>query len=268
VADRLGVFVDQVYAAPGDASSPALLAATACCALQVYMDFSGYCDIAIGAARMLGVSLTENFRWPMLARNPVDFWARWHITLGTWFRDYLFTALVGRRRPGAPRRLLNLVIVLTLMGLWHGPAWHFVLLGLAAGLAVAAYEGVYLVTGRSRAKPLFGRGRLSAALAVSLMNLFTLALMVLFRAQSLGDVRAAAAGLFCGSWSFDPVVAVYGGAAVSLWGICVATGLLSGETRKERPLPAPLRAAVWFALLLALLYGAVDTHQQFIYFQF
>jgi alginate O-acetyltransferase complex protein AlgI len=236
--------------------------------LQVYMDFSGYCDIAIGSARMLGISLTENFRWPMLSRNPIDLWSRWHITLSTWFRDYLFTALVGRRRPGTPRRLLNLVIVLTLMGLWHGPAWHFVLCGLAVGLAVAAYEGVYLVTGRSRAKPLFGRGWLSAALAVSLMNLFTLVLVLLFRSQSLADVRAVASGLCCGSWSFDPVVAVYGVAAVLLWAICVATGLLSGETRKELPLAAPLRAVLWFALLLALLYGAVDTHQQFIYFQF
>ncbi|MCK9460909.1 MAG: hypothetical protein M0R80_14825 [Proteobacteria bacterium] len=267
-ADRLGLFVDHVYGAPTEAAAAALVVATACFALQVYMDFSAYCDIAIGAARMMGISLTENFRWPMLARNPVDFWARWHVTLGTWFRDYVFTALVGRRRPGTARRLANLVVVMVLVGLWHGPAWHFVAFGLAAGLSIAAYEGIYLFTGRSRAKPLFGGGLLASVSAVLLMHLLGFGLALLFRSPSLADAATIASGVARGGWSFNGLTAGYAAGAAAIWIACVARGAFHERGRRDLSMPAPLRALLWLALLLAILYGAVDTHQQFIYFQF
>jgi D-alanyl-lipoteichoic acid acyltransferase DltB (MBOAT superfamily) len=217
---------------------------------------------------MLGIALTENFRWPLLARNPVDFWARWHITLGTWFRDYVFTALVGRRRPGSARRLVNLVAVMVLVGLWHGPAWHFVAFGLAAGLGIALYEGIYLVSGRPRAAPLFGRGAPAAIAAVALMSLFNFWLMLLFRAPSLAEAGTIAAGLVRGPWSVDAATAIFAVFGAAVWVAAAASAALFGDATRVRPIPAPLRALLWFALLLALLYGAVDTNQQFIYFQF
>lgn len=268
IADRFGLFADHVYGAPAEASASALLIGTACFAVQVYLDFSSYCDIAIGAARMLGISLSENFLWPMLSRNPVELWTRWHITLGTWFRDYLFTAIVGRRRPGPVRRIANLVLLMVLAGLWHGPAWHFVAFGLAAGLGVALYEGIYLVSGRPRSRPLFGAGPLSTIAAVALMNLFGLGLVVLFRAQSLADAGVVFAGVFRGPWDVDGVAIGYAAAAAVVWAVCIARGALFSDERREIPMPAALRAAFWLVLCVAILYGAVDTDQQFIYFQF
>jgi alginate O-acetyltransferase complex protein AlgI len=268
LADRLGLFVDRVYAAPSEASAATLLIGTVCFALQVYLDFSAYCDIAIGSARMMGISLTENFRWPLLARNPSELWTRWHITLSSWFRDYLFTALVGRKRPGTAKRLFNLILVMTIAGLWHGPAWHFVAYGFVAGLGVALYDGTYLVTGRSRAKPLFGQGVLPTVAAMALMHLFGLVLIVLFRARSFADVGVVFRGIAAGAWTTDPVAAAYALAAVLLWSAIVARGVYYRDGRRDLGMPAPVRACFWFALVLAILYGAVDTNQQFIYFQF
>jgi len=268
VADRLGLFVDQVYGAPQDATPPAVIVATACFALQVYMDFSGYCDVAIGTARMMGIRLSENFRWPMLASNPVDFWSRWHITLGAWFRDYLFTALVGRRRPGVPRRILNILIVLLAMGVWHGAGWNFALFGLAAGIAVAAYEAAHILSGRSRARPLFGAGPLAAVAAVALTNVHLITLAFLFRSQSISHMGELLRRLGEGPWVPAQEVAVYAACALVLWALCVARGRYNGEERRPLRMPAPLRAVFWTGLVVALLYGAVDTSQQFIYFQF
>lgn len=108
-------------------------------ALRILMDFSGYSDIAIGFARLLGVQLPENFNWPYLARNLQDFWQRWHISLSSWIRDYIYIPLGGSRQ-GTPRRLLNGLIAFGLCGLWHGAAWNFVAWGIfhGVGLGVCA----------------------------------------------------------------------------------------------------------------------------------
>ena len=139
VADSLSFYVDR--AAPGFAQLPFLerwefLAAVA---FRILMDFSGYSDIAIGAARLLGIRLPENFDWPYLATNIRDFWQRWHISLSSWVRDYVYIPLGGNRR-GPLRRVLNGLVAFGLIGLWHGPAWSFVLWGVyhGAGLAVSS----------------------------------------------------------------------------------------------------------------------------------
>jgi len=107
---------------------------------RILMDFSGYSDIAIGFARLLGVTLPENFNWPYLARNLQDFWQRWHISLSYWIRDYVYIPLGGGRR-GLARRVLNGMAAFGLCGLWHGPAWHFVLWGLYHGLGLSVCAG-------------------------------------------------------------------------------------------------------------------------------
>jgi alginate O-acetyltransferase complex protein AlgI len=124
-------------------------------AFRILLDFSGYSDIAIGLARMFGISLPENFRWPYLARNIQEFWQRWHISLSTWIRDYLYIPLGGSRL-GVPRQVLNGFIVFALCGLWHGAAWNFILWGIYHGAGLAICGNYRLILGRSGA--VLGRG--------------------------------------------------------------------------------------------------------------
>ena len=187
IADRLGLYVNAVYNEPAQwAGWPALLA-TFFFAFQIYCDFSGYSDIAIGAARVMGFNLMENFRRPYFARSPAEFWRRWHISLSTWFRDYLYIPLGGNRVP-VPRWYLNLMIVFLVSGLWHGAAWTFVLWGGLHGLYVvgeAATRGV-----RGKLTHGLGLDRRPTMLAV-LSGLITFMLVclawILFRANSIAD---------------------------------------------------------------------------------
>jgi D-alanyl-lipoteichoic acid acyltransferase DltB (MBOAT superfamily) len=187
VADRLAVYVDAVYGAPADHQGLTVLLATYCFAVQIYCDFSGYSNIAIGAARVLGYDLTGNFDRPYAARSVAEFWRRWHITLSTWFRDYLYIPL-GGNRCARPRWALNVMAVFVLSGLWHGAAWTFVAWG--------ALHGLYLVVGVLSAGPRerlarrlrldrLGPVRAMAQVAV-VFNLVSFA-WIFFRARSLGD---------------------------------------------------------------------------------
>ena len=128
LADTAAVFVDSVYASPADASGPAVLLATLLFAGQIYWDFSGYSDIAVGAAALLGVRLSRNFDHPYRADSLRDFWRRWHISLTRWFTDYVYIPLGGSRR-GTARLAVNTMVVFLLSGLWHGAALHFVVWG-------------------------------------------------------------------------------------------------------------------------------------------
>jgi alginate O-acetyltransferase complex protein AlgI len=135
IADRLAAFVDVAYDMPAFASPVALIIATYFYAFQIYCDFSGYSDIAIGTARVLGINLMENFRRPYFSRSVPEFWGqnRWHISLNTWFRDYLYIPL-GGSRVSRPRFYLNILAVFMVSGLWHGAAWTFVAWGALNGL--------------------------------------------------------------------------------------------------------------------------------------
>jgi alginate O-acetyltransferase complex protein AlgI len=139
IADNLTSMIEQAQSnfATLDVFSRWLLLAGL--AFRILMDFSGYSDIAIGMARLLGVRLPENFNWPYLAKNLQDFWQRWHISLSSWIRDYIYIPLGGNRH-GPARRVVNGLIAFALCGLWHGPAWNFVLWGLyhGVGLVVCA----------------------------------------------------------------------------------------------------------------------------------
>ena len=108
---------------------------------RILLDFSGYSDMAIGYARMMGIIVPENFNWPYLARSPIEFWQRWHISLSTWIRDYVYIPLGGNRL-GTPRRIVNALAAMVICGLWHGPAWNFAIWGLYHGLGLAATTGL------------------------------------------------------------------------------------------------------------------------------
>ncbi|MDD3312788.1 MBOAT family O-acyltransferase [Pseudodesulfovibrio sp.] len=193
IADRLGVFVDQIYAAPGSFSPLQVSLATLFFSFQIYCDFSAYTDIARGVAQVFGIDLMENFRTPYFATSIRDFWRRWHISLSTWFRDYMYIPLGGSRL-SPQRTLLNVLVVFAVCGLWHGASWNFVIWGTVHGLMLCV-----LVLWR-RALPKRAHGpALDAVLdvgrALCLFTAVTLA-WVFFRAADLSQAMAVFSKIF------------------------------------------------------------------------
>jgi D-alanyl-lipoteichoic acid acyltransferase DltB (MBOAT superfamily) len=137
IADRLAVYVDSVYGDVAHANSISVALAIVFFAFQIYFDFSGYSDIALGSARVMGYDLMKNFDRPFISRNITEFWRRWHISLSTWFNDYLFTPLVIAKRDwGKGAVVFALLITFLISGLWHGAGWTFLIYGLLHGIAV------------------------------------------------------------------------------------------------------------------------------------
>jgi alginate O-acetyltransferase complex protein AlgI len=137
VADRLAVYVNEVYNNPANYHGMPVLMASYFFAIQIYCDFSGYSDIAIGAARVMGFDLMQNFNLPYFAKSVKEFWNRWHISLSTWFKDYVYIPL-GGSRVSEPRWMLNLLIVFAISGLWHGANWTFIIWGLLHGIFIVS----------------------------------------------------------------------------------------------------------------------------------
>lgn len=147
IADRLAISVDNIYNHSADQSGSSLALGTVFFAFQIYCDFSGYTDIAIGSAKVLGFDLMKNFRRPYLATSLSEFWQRWHISLSTWFRDYVYFPL-GGNRVAKGRIYLNLLIVFLISGLWHGAKWTFVIWGVLNGLLLVI-ESMFKVSSKS-----------------------------------------------------------------------------------------------------------------------
>jgi alginate O-acetyltransferase complex protein AlgI len=185
VADSLGIYVDMVFHDPGDFSGISCWIALYAYAFQIYMDFSGYTDVALGAGRMLGLRLSENFSLPYLAQSPAEFWHRWHITLSTWLRDYLYIPL-GGSRGSRSKTMRNLFLTMALGGLWHGAAWTFVAWGIYHGLLLAVQR---LVGGRRTAADVAGDPFPLKALRVIGMFHLTCLGWLLFRAQDWATVH-------------------------------------------------------------------------------
>ena len=142
IADRIAIFVDNVYANVDIYDGRYLLLASVLFAFQIYCDFAGYSTIAIGAAEVMGFELMENFNSPYLSQSVAEFWRRWHISLSTWFKEYVYIPLGGNRK-GAKRQILNLIIVWGLTGIWHGASWNFVLWGLYYGVLLIFEKFVF-----------------------------------------------------------------------------------------------------------------------------
>ena len=185
IADRLAPFVDAAYRQPAFASPADLVIATYFFAFQLYCDFSGYSDIAIGTAKVLGFDLMENFRRPYLATSVREFWAnRWHLSLSAWFRDYLYIPL-GGSRVSSFRLYLNLMVVFLVSGLWHGANWTFVVWGGLNGL----YQVIGLMMARGSRRAARDAGRSVVGSLIGGVVTFHLVLItwVFFRAASLSD---------------------------------------------------------------------------------
>jgi len=286
IADRLAIVVNGVYGDPTAYSAGTLLLATWLYAVQIYCDFSGYSDIALGAANVMGFRLMENFDRPYFATSIGDFWRRWHISLSTWFKDYLYVPLGGSRTTRW-RHVRNLLVVFIISGLWHGAAWTFVIWG--------ALHGVYLacsvVTSRLRQQLVaalhlnrLGWG-LTVLRTVVTFNLVSFA-WIFFRARSLADANLIVRRLAAGAWYtvLHPIAVLASiGGGVSLltsgevaWSIVLCTLLFMIQMVRGERLVVPslaagpvwLRWSAYYTMVLMILLTGVFGRQSFIYFQF
>jgi alginate O-acetyltransferase complex protein AlgI len=186
LANPMAFAADKIFALPqSDLTSPLAWLGAICYSLQIYYDFSGYSDMAIGLGRMFGFRFLENFNYPYVSRSIQEFWRRWHISLSSWFRDYLYIPLGGNRR-GTLRTYLNLLTVFLLCGLWHGASWTFVGWGL--------YHGFFLVAERSRIGSVLDR--LWGPLRHCLTLLIIVVGWVVFRSDSIGEAFSYLAIMF------------------------------------------------------------------------
>ncbi|MBN1481247.1 MBOAT family protein [candidate division KSB1 bacterium] len=269
IANRLAIYVDAVYGNADLHNGVTLLFATYLFAFQIYCDFSGYSDIAIGAARVLGYDLMRNFRRPYFAKTINEFWHRWHISLSTWFRDYLYIPLGGNRK-GLTKMLLNMIIVFIVSGMWHGANWTFLIWGVLHG--VFAVMSKVTLPWRDR----FVAGKLPRALVVFFRMFVTFHLVCLawifFRADSITEANFIIQQIvtFPGRDLFIPEFDKFS------YGIFVVVFLLFVESAQEWlhlsekfiRRPRAIRWLSYVAIFVVLVLIGVFDESQFIYFQF
>ena len=196
IADGVAPLVNEIFANAASASWFQLLAGAMLFALQIYGDFSGYSDIARGVSRLMGIELMVNFRQPYLSRNTTEFWRRWHISLSTWLRDYLYIPL-GGNRGGTFATYRNLMLTMLLGGLWHGARWNFVIWGGLHGLYLAVHKWWLSRRNRPRPAPAVQRispGALAAMLATFLLVDFT---WIFFRCATFAEASNFLGGILC-----------------------------------------------------------------------
>jgi alginate O-acetyltransferase complex protein AlgI len=268
-ADWLALYVNHVYARPGGATQWDLMLATYAFAFQIYLDFSAYSDIAIGLARTMGIKLQENFRWPYLSRNISEFWRRWHISLSTWLRDYLYIPLGGSRR-GARRTLINIAIVMFLGGLWHGADWKFVYWGLWHGLGLIVFHLWSKITRRKADEDAPFKPR--DVVGIALTFHFVLISWVLFRADSATSAVQIFGKLFS-KWpemSFHWPMGDVARPALFL-AVAMAAHIVRGLGWTDRltRVRSPFWVGVFWGLVVVLIaIFAAPIRARFIYFQF
>jgi D-alanyl-lipoteichoic acid acyltransferase DltB (MBOAT superfamily) len=266
VADTAGLISDQVFNNYMDFHGLAVIVGVLAFSVQIYGDFSGYSDIARGLARLMGIELMVNFKLPYFALNPSDFWRRWHISLSSWLRDYLYIPLGGNRK-GAARMYAALSITMLLGGLWHGAAWNFVIWGAFHGLILMLYR-------RFERQPMdrdpWGGEFATAAVLAKMALMFVLTLLgwLVFRSTSVHQI-----GYMLGHASFVP-----GPGALDLLTTLakvsaplVAMQLyqyVSGDLLIATKARLPVRILVYTALLAGILSFGVRESIEFIYFQF
>lgn len=276
IADRLAILVNAVYGDVYAHSGAQLALATVFFAIQIYCDFSGYTDIAIGAARILGFDLMQNFNRPYLSRSVGEFWQRWHISLTTWFKDYVYIPLGGNRK-GEVRTAVNLMLVFFVSGVWHGASFNFVIWGLLNG-AYLLLERFWLMRYYEKLEALFPHSRTISILRTVFTFLLICLSWVFFRAATLPDALYTLQAIM----SAVPITNVFelGLNPAEFWIACLSIVLLLGGewfmhyrpgitvARKE---PFLAKLSVYYAMIFIIIilgvYGDYDK-AQFIYFAF
>jgi D-alanyl-lipoteichoic acid acyltransferase DltB (MBOAT superfamily) len=270
IADRLAEYVNTVYASPHDFGGAALLCATIFFGIQIYCDFGGYTDIARGSARLLGINLMENFRAPYFARSISEFWKRWHISLSTWFRDYVYLPLGGNRH-GGRRWAFAIMAVFTISGLWHGAAITFVIWG--------AFHGVAYLCERGWAR--YFSGKVFVCVPESIRSVFAWALTmaavfvlwIFFRATDLADALFVIRSISIEPFKGDAIVVGFPKFVQCI--LFSAAALLidmrifrEGFALHLKVQPLCLRWSVYYAVVYAILFLGAFNQNAFIYFQF
>ena len=211
LADHLGVFVDDVFHAPIAFNTGTVILAAVSYSLQIYFDFSGYSDMAIGVSKILGFDFKPNFNLPYLSQNVSEFWKRWHISLSSWFQDYLYIPLGGSRK-GEVRTYINLMLVMLISGLWHGAGWTFIIWG--------ALHGIASCVNKAFGKKLKALGSwVNGIITFIFVTLF----WVVFRADSFSTAVKVWTGMFTAhtgisqpyTWSFFAIVCLIAGTIVA-----------------------------------------------------
>jgi len=276
IADRVALLVNTVYNSPEMFAGPQYMLATFFFAVQIYCDFSGYSDIAIGTARIFGIDLMENFRRPYFAKSITEFWQRWHISLSTWFRDYLYIPLGGNRL-GMWKTYRNLFVTFLLSGLWHGANWTFIMWG--------AFHGVLLIMERLSHEYLTPLTDRIAAQRFNLVKVVITFILVnigwiFFRANSAADAFYIVSNLFSGFENLSPVSAFANlGLTKSIFLFTLASicGLFLFQyfdsqkniyKRFEHWNKLYQWTFLYSVIILILLMGVFGDESQFIYFQF
>lgn len=266
IADHLSVFVDDVFMMPSSFHWLSIVLAVISYSIQIYFDFSGYSDIAIGCAKCFGYDFCPNFNLPYLSENVTVFWRRWHISLSTWLKDYLYIPLGGNRK-GKARQYINLFITMLLGGLWHGANWTFVVWGALHGLA--------LCIDKLLPKKLFSKGVMKAV-GITLTFSFVSFLWIFFRADSFEIAWQVIKGIFTFqsgiiqpfSWSFAAIAAVAIASAIAIY-----RSKKNNETKINGFYPlfklntVPGLTVLFIAIGLVLCLGFTGEHP-FVYFQF
>lgn len=272
IADRCGAVVDQVYGHVGQYEALSLLLATYLFAFQIYCDFSGYTDIALGAARVMGFDLMVNFRTPYRSASISEFWSRWHISLSSWFRDYLYIPLGGNRK-GPARTYLNLLVVFFLTGLWHGASWNFVVWGMI--------HGAFMAMERAGFGKMLERAPVIVARAYTL--LVVLVAWAFFRIEDLTSAWRFVQALWIPAHG-DPSIVYPAYYLTNDVATALAAGLIGGLGLYDRALAA-LRQGPWKGGIPGTAHGTRDmgllalfvltamavatrTYDPFIYFRF
>ncbi|MDG1572716.1 MBOAT family O-acyltransferase [Robiginitalea sp. M366] len=274
IADSLGMIVDDIFAHHTEQGGLVLLMGAVLFGFQIYGDFSGYSDIAIGTAKLFGIELMSNFRFPYFSRNISEFWHRWHISLSTWFRDYLYIPLGGSRL-GKGKALRNIFIIFLVSGFWHGANWTFLIWG---GIHACLYVPLFIGgQNRSFVGSVIGERNGWPTLREVGQTLLTFLLVSLawiyFRAPSLAEANAYLGGIFS-RWEWTPYhhpmgYRMWDYAVLLLFFVAYEYGIRRDE---RRPIPFRSRLLRW-SVAIVLLFGLLlfyqsGTDRSFIYFQF
>lgn len=265
IADGLAPSVDSVFGSAQSVSATDIVLATLAFTFQIYCDFSGYSDMTRGVSKLFGIELSANFRFPYFSSSPSEFWRRWHISLSTWLRDYLYIPLGGNRQ-GPWRTRVNLMLTMGLGGLWHGAAWSYVLWGLYQGLLLVVYA-----LWPSRSAPRRASRWLGKVISWGLFSLLMAYGWLLFRASSLDQIQRFTVTLFTGPFplatamKMPPLSAVLGVLILLLYDLAAYRAGRAAFYRSWHPWKAGLLVC---GLTVATLMGLANARSAFIYFQF
>ena len=265
IADRLAMVVDWSFSHTHESSSTVLLIGAMCYYFQVYCDFSGYSDLALGAAKVMNIKLIENFKQPFFSKSVSEFWRRWHISLYSWFYDYVYNSIFfSLRNLGKIALVASVLITFSLSGLWHGAAWHFIFFGLLQAVVL-----IYEFSTRDLRRKLFSSmpGWASVFLSIGITFCFFILAQVFFRAESMGKAWDYLTGIFAlrgGSGNFGMDIAELIFAALLILVLLVRENKLPGFKISN---DTSFFAYFTFMVVICYFFG-VFAENQFIYFQF